>query len=45
MSHLTSTSLMILKEQTQRKDHWDKDGEGSERTTAPEEKIHLLTVP
>lgn len=26
MSHLTSTSLLVLKEQTQPKDHWNKDG-------------------
>lgn len=44
MSHLISTSLLILKEQTQLKDPWDADGECSKgRSMALMEKIHLLT--
>lgn len=43
MNHFISTSLLILKEQTQLKDDWGTDGECSKRKSmASEEKIHLL---
>lgn len=42
MNHFISTSLLILKEQTQLNDDWGTDGECSKRKSMASEKIHLL---